>query len=296
MTAKVIFNPYAARWNALRRKTEAEEALQAAGIEYELVQSEEPGQVVSLAETAVRDGYSPIIAAGGDGTFGEVVNGLYRAKPEGVLGPLGILPLGTANDLPVNLGLPLDLNKAAQAIAGGVTRRIDLGKANEWVFDNNSAVGLEPVVSIYNIRMVRLRGVIRYLVAALRAINQKPEWTMRLEWDDGSYHGPVSLVSVGNCPITGGLFHMTPAADPTDGLLTFVYGYAPTRLRMLGLLPRAISGNYVNDPAIHQHHTRRLTIHTSPATPIQADGEIRSHDLTEIHYQVLPDRLDILTP
>ncbi len=296
MTAKVIFNPYAARWNALRRKPEAEEALQAAGIEYELVQSEEPGQVVSLAETAVRDGYSPIIAAGGDGTFGEVVNGLYRAKPEGVLGPLGIIPLGTANDLPVNLGLPLNLNEAAQAIAGGVTRRIDLGKANEWVFDNNSAVGLEPVVSIYNIRMVRLRGVIRYLVAALRAINQKPEWTMRLEWDDGSYHGPVSLVSVGNCPITGGLFHMTPAADPTDGLLTFVYGYAPTRLRMLGLLPRAISGNYVNDPAIHQHHTRRLTIHTSPATPIQADGEIKSHDLTEIHYQVLPDRLDILTP
>jgi len=296
MPAKVIFNPYAARWNALRRKPEAEEALQSAGIEYELVQSEKPGQVVSLAETAIRDGYSPIIAAGGDGTFGEVVNGLYRAKPEGVLGPLGILPLGTANDLPVNLGLPLNLNEAAQAIAGGVTRRIDLGKANEWVFDNNSAIGLEPVVTIYNIRMVRLRGVIRYLVAALRAINQKPEWTMRIEWDDGTYEGPVTLVSVGNCPITGGLFHMAPAADPTDGLLTFVYGYAPTRLRMLGLLPRAISGDYVNDPAIHQYHTRRLTIHTSPATPIQADGEIRSHDLTEIHYQVLPNRLDILTP
>jgi diacylglycerol kinase (ATP) len=144
--------------------------------------------------------------------------------------------------------------------------------------------------------MVRLRGLIRYLVAALRAINQKPEWMMRLEWDDGTYEGPVSLVTVGNCPITGGLFHMAPAADPTDGLLTFVYGYAPTRLRMLGLLPRAISGDYVNDPAIHQHHTQRLTIHTSPATPIQTDGELRSHELTEIHYQVLPDRLDILTP
>ena len=296
MTAKVIFNPFAARWDALRRRPEAEEALQAAGIEYELVQSEAPDQVMSQAEIAARDGYSPIIAAGGDGTFGEVVNGMFRAKPEGVLGPLGILPLGTANDLPVNLGLPLDLKEAAQAIADGVTRRIDLGKANEWVFDNNSAVGLEPVVTLYNIRMVRLRGVIRYLVAALRAINQKPEWKMRLEWDDGTYEGPVSLVSVGNCPITGGLFHMAPAADPTDGLLTFVYGYAPTRLRMLGLLPRAISGDYVNDPAIHQHHTQRLTIHTSPATPIQTDGEIRSFELTEIHYQVLPDRLEILTP
>ena len=296
MTAKVIFNPYAARWDALRRRPETEEALQAAGIEYELVQSEEPSQVISLAENAARDGYTPIIAAGGDGTFGEVVNGLFRAKPEGVLGPLGILPLGTANDLPINLGLPLDLTEAAQAFAGGVTRRIDLGKANEWVFDNNSAVGLEPVVTIYNIRMVRLRGVIRYLVAALRAINQKPKWTMRLEWDNGTYEGPVSLVSVGNCPLTGGLFHMAPAADPNDGLLTFVYGYAPTRFRMLGLLPRAISGDYVNDPAIHQHHTQRLTIHTSPATPMQTDGEIRSHELTEIHYQVLPDRLDILIP
>ena len=296
MTAKVIFNPYAARWDALRRKPEAEEALQAAGIEYELVQSEKPDHIISLAENATKDGYTPIIAAGGDGTFGEVVNGLYRAKPEGVLGPLGILPLGTANDLPVNLKLPLDLKDAAQTIAGGVTRRIDLGKANEWVFDNNSAVGLEPVVSLYNIRMVRLRGVIRYLVAALRAINQKPEWTMRLEWDDGTYEGPVSLVSVGNCPLTGGLFHMAPAADPTDGLLTFVYGYAPTRLRMLSLLPRAISGDYVNDPAIHQHHAQHLTIHTSPATPIQTDGEIRSRELTEIHYQVLPNRLDILTP
>ncbi|HEY43210.1 MAG TPA: diacylglycerol kinase family lipid kinase [Anaerolineae bacterium] len=296
MKAKVIFNPYAARWNALRRKPEVEEALQAAGIEYDLVQSDAPGQIVALAEAAVRQGFSPIIAAGGDGTFGEVVNGLHRADQEGVLGPLGILPLGTANDLPVNLAMPLDLKEAARVIASGKTRRIDLGKANEWIFDNNSAVGLEPLVTIYNIKMVRLRGVIRYLVAALRAINQKPEWTMSLEWDDGSYEGPVSLVSVGNCPITGGLFRMAPAADPTDGLLTFIVGYAPTRRRMLGLLPRVISGTHVNDPAVQQHHTHHLTIHSTPATPIQVDGELRGTDLSEIHYEALPARLDILTP
>ena len=186
-------------------------------------------------------------------------------RPDGALGPLGVLPLGTANDLVVNLGLPLDLDGAARAIAGGKTRRIDLGQANEWVFDNNSAVGLEPVVTLYNIRMVRLRGVIRYLVAALRAIMSGPKWEMVLEWDDGRYEGPVSLVTVGNCAITGGLFHMAPAADPTDGKLTFVYGYVPTRLGMLALLPRTISGDYVNapgdpsaahDPPAHQRSPR----------------------------------------
>ena len=228
MTARVIFNPYSGRWKARQLRPQAEAALQRAGIQYELAESSGPGDCVVLAEAAARGGYSPIIAAGGDGAIGEVVNGLYRAKPEGVLGALGILPLGTANDLVHNLGLPLELDEAAQAIAGGKTRRIDLGMANEWVFDNNSAVGLEPVVTIYNMRMVRLRGVIRYLVAALRAIMAGPEWTMRLEWDDGRYEGPVSLVSVGNCPVTGGLFRMAPAADPADGKLTFVYGYAPT--------------------------------------------------------------------
>ena len=296
MAAKVILNPYSGRWSALKRKDEATAALREAGIEFELALTEGPQHGIELAEQAARAGFSPIISAGGDGATGEVVNGLHRAAPDGVLGPLGVLPLGTANDLVVNLGLPRDLREAARVIAAGHTRRIDLGKVNDWVFDNNSAVGLEPVVSIYNVRMTRLRGVIRYLVAALRAIAQKPEWTMRLEWDDGSYEGPASLVSVGNCPLTGGVFRMAPAADPADGKLTFIYGFAPTRRKMLALLPKTMSGEHVNDPAIHQHHTRRLVIHTDPSSPLQVDGEVRAEALSDFTYVVLPARLDIFSP
>ena len=65
---------------------------------------------------------------------------------------------------------------------------------------------------------------------------------------------------------------------------------------MLALLPRAISGDFVNDPAVHQHHTARLHLRCDPPTPLQADGEIRGHDLTEVTYQILPARLDVLTP
>ena len=296
MAAKVILNPYSGRWSALKRKDEATAALREAGIEFELALTEGPQHGIELAEQAARAGFSPIISAGGDGATGEVVNGLHRAAPDGVLGPLGVLPLGTANDLVVNLGLPRDLREAARVIAAGHTRRIDLGKVNDWVFDNNSAVGLEPVVSIYNVRMTRLKGVIRYLVAALRAIGQKPEWTMRLEWDDGSYEGPASLVSVGNCPLTGGVFRMAPAADPADGKLTFIYGFAPTRRKMLALLPKTMSGEHVNDPAIHQHHTRRLVIHTDPSSPLQVDGEVRAEALSDFTYVVLPARLDIFSP
>jgi diacylglycerol kinase (ATP) len=296
MTARVILNPYSGRWRSLARRAEAESALRQAGIDFDLVVTEGPGHGESLAAEALAAGCQPIIAAGGDGAIGEIINGLHRASPDEVLGPLGVLPLGTANDLAHNLGLPLDLEMAARVIAAGHTRRIDLGQAGDWVFDNNSALGLEPMVTIHNIKIRRLKGVVRYLVAALQAIAAGPRWEVTIEWDDGKYQGPISLVTVGNCPVTGGLFRMAPAADPSDGLLTFVYGYAETRLRMLALLPRAISGDYVNDKRIHQHHTRRLAIRLTPDSPIQVDGEIRAEALDHIEYKVLPARLDILSP
>lgn len=292
--ACVILNPYSNRWNARARWPEAQAALQRAGVVFDFFETQKPGDGITLAEKAARKGYSPIISAGGDGAIGEVINGLYRAAPQGVLGPLGILPLGTANDLAHNIRLPLELEAAAQAIAAGKTRRFDLGKANEWVFHNNSAVGLEPVVTQWNARMVRFKGVLRYLAAALRAIASGPRWSARLEWDGGSYDGPITLISIGNCPVTGGLFRMAPAADPQDGKLTFVYAFAASRLKMLSLLPRAINGSYVDDPAVHQHHTTFLNIELSPSSPIQVDGEVRSESLTTVQYQALPQRLDIL--
>jgi len=291
----MIVNPYSGRGAAGRRRAELEGALTRSGLACESVETSGPRHAEVLAEQATAAGRT-IIIAGGDGTIGEVVNGMARAQPEGVLGPIGVLPLGTANDLVHNLGLPLPLEPAAAAIVAGRTRRIDLGQANEWVFANNSAVGLEPVVTQYNIRMVRWRGLLRYLVAALRAINDKPAWSMRLTWDDGSYEGPISLVSVGNGAVTGGLFRMAPAALPDDGRLTFVFGFAPTRRKMLGLLPRTISGSFVDDPAIQQHHMTRLDLESAAPTPIQLDGEIRDEAIRRVTYRVQPARLDIFRP
>ena len=166
--AAVILNPYSNRWKAKERWPEAEAALRRLGVVFEMFEMQGPGDGMRLAEQAARQGYSPVISAGGDGGTGEVINGLYRVDPEGVLGPLGVLPLGTANDLAHNIGLPLELEAAAQAIAGGKTRRFDLGQANEWVFHNNSAVGLEPVVTpprkelvrFVEQEIVRWRGVV----------------------------------------------------------------------------------------------------------------------------------------
>lgn len=301
MPAKVILNPYSARWQAQARWPEAEAALRAAGVEFDLVVSERPGHLTELAAQAVRDGFSPIIAAGGDGTIGEVVNGLARAarSPSEPIGPLGILPLGTANDLVSNLGLPTDLAAAARVIAAGHTRDMDLCRANDHYFANNAAVGLEPTVTVIQQGMVRFKGIVRYLVAALTAIMRNPSWQAHIEWDGGSYDGPLSLVTVGNGARTGGVFFMAPHADPFDGKLTFVYAYRPTSLSMLAILPKTMKpgpGSYIEADGVHEINSTWLKVRLDRPSPAHGDGELFSMGLTEVEYRVEPGRLKVLMP
>ena len=301
MTAKVILNPYANRWKAQARWPEAEAALKSAGVDFELVVSEGPGLITGLAEQAVRQGFSPVIAAGGDGTIGEAVNGLARAakSEKDLLGPLGILPLGTANDLVYNLGLPLDLQAAAQIIKTGNTKHMDVGKVNDRYFANNSAAGLEPYVTTKQVRITWISGILRYLVAAVWAIMERPKWVAEIKWDNGQYHGPVSLVTIGNGSRSGGVFYMIPHADPFDGKLTFVYGYRSTRRAMLGTLPRAMkpaAGSYVEMDGINEQNATWIKIHLENPSPAHIDGELFSNAIQDLEYSIYPGRLQILVP
>lgn len=297
MTAKVILNPYAGRWEAGERKLEAETALQNAGIDYEIEETNGPGHGIQLAEQAVLDGYNPVIAAGGDGTYSEVINGIVKANNNDGSIVFGLLPLGSANDLADNLSLPKDLTSAVEVIASGKTEMMDLCKVNDRYFDNNAAIGLEPYITLIQQRYKRLKGNFRYLTATLRGVLDNPQWEMELEWEGGSYSGLITLVTVGNSPRTGGIFYMTPNANPFDGQLTFVYAFMPTRRKILALLPRTMNkaeGSYVEHPAVNEISSPWLKVKSAQPTPAHADGEIISEQIHELTYQVLPNCLPVL--
>jgi YegS/Rv2252/BmrU family lipid kinase len=298
MPATVILNPYANRWETGKRAPEVESVLRQAGFDFEMKITEGPLHGTDLAREAVENGDTPLIAAGGDGTISEIMNGLMQATPHDArpAGPIGLLPLGTANDFTDVLGIPHDLNEAVRVITAGHTRTIDLGTVNGHYFDNNSAVGLEPVVSIENIRLTWLRGMIRYLVAAVIAIMKRPTWDAHMEWDDGEYKGSITLTSVGNSHRTGGVFYMTPNAILDDGKLDFVFAPALGRLRLFQMLPKTQTGVHVHEPEVQEHRTTRLTIRTKSPTPIQADGELIATEETEIVYQVVPGALSLYSP
>ncbi|MCB2178685.1 diacylglycerol kinase family lipid kinase [bacterium] len=301
MPATVILNPYANRWLSGKRQPELEAALKKAGLIYEIYVTEYPEHGIALAKEAALAGNFPLIAAGGDGTLSEVVNGLMQAAREKEqsdipAGPIGFVPFGTANDLTDVLGIPRDLDEVAHMLVEGHTTVIDLGLVNGRYFDNNSAIGLEPMITIENIRLKWLKGVIRYSVSALIGIIKNPTWDGEIVWDDQRYEGTLSLVSVGNSHRTGGVFYMTPHASVSDGFLDFVFAPALRRRRLVKLLPTTQTGVHVDEPEVQEHRTRKLTIRTKKPTPIQADGEVFDTAATEITYEVIPGAMRVIVP
>jgi diacylglycerol kinase (ATP) len=300
MTAKVILNPYSNRWNSQKRWPEAESALKAAGVDFDTVISQKKGQIVELAEQAVHEKCSLIIIAGGDGSIGDAANGLMRAvqSRNGKLIPLGIMPTGSANDLAYALGLPTDLKEAAKVIGAGKTRQMDLGKLNDRYFVNNSAAGLEPYVTIKHEKIRGIKGIVRYLVAAVQAIMDKPEWHGNVKWDGGEFNGKLSFISIGNGRRTGGFF-MTPHADLFDGKLTLAFGYRGTRLGLFQALPRAFNedkGSYVEMEGMQEVHATRIAIHLDKPSPAHTDGELFPDWMQDFEYQILPKCLNIIVP
>jgi len=300
MTAKVILNPYSNRWNSQKRWPEVESALKAAGVDFDLVISQKKGQITELAEQAVYEKCSSLIVAGGDGSIGDAANGLMRAvqSKKGRLVPLGIMPTGSANDLVFALGLPTDLKEAAKVIAAGKTRAMDLGKLNDRYFVNNSAAGLEPYVTIKHEKIHWIKGIVRYLVAAVQAIVDKPEWQANVRWDGGEFNGKISLISIGNGRRTGGFF-MTPHADPFDGKLTLAFGYRTTRLGLFQALPRAFNedkGSYVEMEGMQEVHATRISVHLDKPSPAHTDGELFPDWMQDFEYEILPKYLNIIVP
>lgn len=293
-TLKIIMNTHGGRHSSDTKLALIERGMQAAGLAFDLAPTEYPNHAVELARQAVAAGYKIIVAAGGDGTLNEVVNGMMQAAagPADVM--LAILPLGTANDLAHTLKLPTDITAACHRIAAGNSRLIDVGCVNGRYFANNSAVGLEPVVTVTQHRMRWIKGSVRYIVAALKCILAAKPWQARLEWDAGVFEGPVVLVSVGNGPRTGGAFFITPKAQVDDGQFDFVYGLGMSRLRLLWLLPQTFSGRHLGSRMVVNRRTTELAITITPASPIQADGEVFETSATHIKYKILPGRLRVI--
>ncbi len=296
-TTKVILNPYAGHWAGERLAHDIVAALRAAGVRHDLVATEGPGHAIELARRAREEGYEVVVAAGGDGTVNEVVNGLAlaaRAEASGAVGTLGIIPIGTGNDFAEMAGIPLDVWKAAQRLAQGRTRLIDIGRVNDRYFSNECGIGFEAQVAIEAQRLKRLRRFLVYLVAVFRALFRYRQPTMTVRWDNGQVTQRILMVCAGNSRRAGGGFYLTPHAEVDDGLLDYLYADALSRPEILRLLPKAMKGTHIYDPAAHLGRTTRLTVSSVAPVPVHCDGEILTMGTHHVEIEVLPASLYLI--
>lgn len=167
---------------------------------YGLERTEEAGDAIALAQRAAAAGASTVVAAGGDGTVNEVLNGIGRADAFDDV-TLAVLPLGTGNNFAKQIGVP-DLEAAFDVLAAGRRRRIDVGQANDWLFVNSCVGGLTADSSSETSAEMKSRlGVLAYVVTTLQSVSDFESLRVRVEIDDGAataFDGEALVVLVGN--------------------------------------------------------------------------------------------------
>jgi diacylglycerol kinase (ATP) len=206
--------------------------------------------------------------------------------------------VGTGNDFNAMASLPNDLLASIKTIAEGKTRQVDAGRitmdGKVHFFDNNCALAMEPMVTIENLKIKRLRGNLRYVLAVIRALTRLKAWHMQLSWDGGQYEGPMYLMSVCNSPRTGGIFKMAPHARMDDGLLDYVFAPEIPKATVVSLVPRLVRGSHIHHPKITTGRSAWLKVESRPGTPIHADGEVMGESFTSMVYDILPGKITLL--
>jgi diacylglycerol kinase (ATP) len=288
----VIFNPTAGKHRA-RRRLERIRADWAGRADF--WPTEQAGHARELALAAALDGYHVVVAAGGDGTAHEVLNGLMRAARPDV--HFSIVPIGSANDYSHSLGLGDGSAPATRAVDVG---RVRASGGREEFFGCNLGLGLNGAVTLESRRIRRLQGMALYGLATLRALYYDfrcPRMTMHID-DEPAWQTPTLLFSALIGRREGG-FALAPRAVIDDGWLDFVHAADLSRWQVLQLLPRiALFGAPTQYPKVRQGRCQRIRLQSEAALTVHTDGEffcLPADDVRALEIDILPAALTVAT-
>lgn len=302
----IIVNPAAGKGSAKKLVPEIEAILDRLGIDYDVKYTEYPGQGIRLAEEACAGEYEIVVAVGGDGTANEIINGMMQAKHSGASLPsLAVLPVGRGNDFSFGMGIPQELEAACQLLADNKTRRIDIGlvKGGDYpdgrYFGNGVGIGFDTVVGFEAAKLPSfISGIPGYLIAAVKTIFlffNAP--TIHLDIDGVVLEQPCILVSLMNGRRMGGSFMFAPDSKSDDGILNLCIAGQVSRLQILGLFPKVMSGTQESHPAIKMPTGKSIKIKALTGTlPVHADGETICVAGHELEVDVLPQALNLVCP
>jgi diacylglycerol kinase (ATP) len=257
--------------------------------------------LVEEARRAAAEGVERLLVAGGDGTMHHVVQGLAGSGTA-----LGVVPLGSGNDLAGTLGVPRDLGAAVRRAAGGPVRRIDLLRVGEHYTVGYAGVGFDAEVAQRVAAQsatagarrglgARLRGPLIYPWAVVQTLARFAPPVLRVTWDGGGFEGPAMFAVLANLPRFGGGMQIAPAARIDDGLLDVVIVRAIPRRTLLTVFPKVYSGRHVGHPAVLLARAARAEVTADRPLTMFGGGEplLGLIPGRPVAAEVLPDGLAV---
>jgi len=273
-----------------RSGAEAYEAVVAALADTDIEAVLPEGETTDASVAAAATNADMLIIGGGDGTLNHFAE---AAVAVGL--PVGVLPLGTANDLARTLGLPTDPVAACAVIAAGHTRRIDLGEVNGKLFFNVASIGLSVEVASRLTKQFKKRwGVFSYPFAAADAWRAMRSFRARIT-ADGSQQVLRSIqIAVGNGRYYGGGMSVSEDAAIDDGVLDLYCMEPRTIARMAALLPAFRAGRHRANEAVHCLRAPEIRVETSRPMRVNTDGELTT--VTPATFRIVPRAIEVFVP
>jgi len=265
-----------------------------AGLRVEVALAHPVKEAVRIARKAARDGYSTVIAMGGDGTISAVIRGIAGSKVH-----LGIIAAGTENDIAASLGIPEDLKEACALIASDHIRDLDLAqistkKKKKFIFFMVTTVGLTSTLypDVKDVPHGDLSNLKDAVLNFLQA-NPKPKVFLTLD-NESRIEVETMLVIVTNTPVIGAKNLVAPEASTEDGLLDIAVYPNFSKAELLAYFAKTANERLTDDGQIQRYRARKIKIQTEPKLDIAAEGILLGKGKAKI--KVLPRALRVIAP
>jgi diacylglycerol kinase (ATP) len=290
----IILNPAAGRGRGAQLRPQIEAALP----DVVVVETTRSREATILARRAAENSAELIVAAGGDGTLGEVANGMMGSGAK-----LGILPLGTGNDFARCLGIGTKIEFALETLKSGSFRALDVGKVEisgeTRFFLNVAGAGFDSRVAarINEHRpriLAKLSGTGAYLVGCLSEMRRFPLADFRLEVDGRVVKSRAVLCAIANASSYGGGMLVAPDADLEDGLFEVCLIKELSRGAFLRAFPGVFRGKHIHHPAVSMFRGAKVRLECEPPLPVLVDGDIMGE--TPATFEILPRAIEIMAP
>ncbi|MGM8364013.1 diacylglycerol kinase [Virgibacillus sp. W0181] len=269
--ARIIYNPTSGREIFKRELPNVLERFEVAGYETSAHATTCEGDAIEAARIAVDRNFDVVVAAGGDGTINEVINGIAEAEERP---KLGIIPAGTTNDFARALAIPRDIKKAVDIILKEQIMALDIGKANDHYF-MNIAGGGELTELTYEVpsRLKTMLGQLAYYMKGMEMLPFLKPVQTKIEYDGNVFEGDIMLFLVSNTNSVGGFEKLAPDAKPNDGLFDLIILKKTNLAEFIRIASAGVRGAHIDDKQVIYVQAKQIRVTPEEKMQLNLDGE-----------------------